>query len=305
MSESSVQQGPDLSGKVALVTGGSRGIGRAIAQRLASAGATVVVTARSLDASVKGTRAGQSVAMPGTLEETVKIIAQQGGRAIALSADIDDADDCSALAGRAAQLGGGRLDILVNNAGLADFAPVSDMSLETFDRTISHYLRAPFLISQGAISLMKAAGAGWIVNISSQDALPPIRPYPEFEKFRGYAVYAAAKAALNRFTQGLAAELQDDNIAVNAVGPSTAIRTPGTDILIPQDFPTEDSAYLAETVLAMAHLPASKRTGLVASSLHYPWVTKLDVWSLDGQNLLPPHEPPQWSHPSINAMGEW
>ncbi|MCC2603145.1 SDR family NAD(P)-dependent oxidoreductase [Sphingopyxis yananensis] len=294
---------PNLSGKVALVTGASRGIGRAIAQRLAAAGATVVVTARSLDASIQGTRGGAPAIMAGTLQETLAMIAAQGGTAFALAADIESAEDCARLPQRATEVAGGRLDILVNNAGLADFLPVADMPIEIFDRTISHYLRAPLAISQGAIPLMRQAGAGWIVNITSQDALPPIRPYPAFEKFRGYAVYAAAKAALNRLTQGMAAELLDDNIAVNAVGPSTAIRTPSTDSLIPADFPTEDPAYLAETVCAMVHLPAAQRTGLIASSLHFPWHYHLDVHSLDGQTRLSLQEPPAWSHPMINASG--
>ena len=76
----------------------------------------------------------------------------------------------------------------------------------------------------------------------------------------GDAVYAAVKAAQHRFTQGLAAELVDHGIAVNAVGPSTAIRTPGASDLIPGDYPTEDVEYLAETVLAMCHLPAAQRS---------------------------------------------
>lgn len=298
-------QGPDLSGKVALVTGSSRGIGRAIAQRLAAAGATVVVTARSLNTPASGERAGTAVTVSGTLEETVRLIEAAGGRAIALAADIEDEAQCQALVGRAADAAGGGIDILVNNAGFADFVPLSDMPLETFDRTFMHYVRAPFLLSKAAIPHMRNAGAGWIVNISSQDALPPTRPFPPYEKHRGYAAYAAAKAALNRLTQGMAAELEPDNIAVNAVGPSTAIRTPGADSIIPEDYPTEDVEYLAETVLAMSHLPASARTGLIGSSMHFPWHHAIEVRSLDGTGVLPRREPPAWSHPGINASGEY
>ena len=140
---------------------------------------------------------------------------------------------------------------------------------------------------------MARAGAGWIVNIGSQDALPPAKPYPEHEKTRGYHVYAAAKAALHRLTQGMAAELLDQNIAVNTVGPSTAIRTPGTADLIPPEFPTEDVAYMAETVLAMCNLPAAGRTGLLAFSMHFPWAMQIDVRSLDGRSTLPRREPPR------------
>lgn len=300
-----MNQGPDLSGKVALVTGSSRGIGRAIAQRLASAGATVIVTARSLNTPASGARGGATVKVSGTLEETVQLIEAAGGKAISLAADIEDEEQCRALPARAAEAAGGRLDILVNNAGFVDFVALADMRLETFDRTFMHYVRAPFILSQAAIPFMRQAGAGWIVNISSQDALPPARPFPSYEKDRGYAAYAAAKAALNRMTQGLAAELEGDNIAVNAVGPSTAIRTPGADSIIPEDYPTEDVEYLAETVLAMSHLPAGERTGLIGFSMHFPWHHEVEVRSLDGVNVLPRREPPTWSHPGIHASGEY
>jgi NAD(P)-dependent dehydrogenase (short-subunit alcohol dehydrogenase family) len=297
--------GPDLSGKVALVTGGSRGIGRAIAQRLAAAGATVVVTARSMSMPVAGERAGTPITVAGTLRETVHLIEQAGGNAIALAADIENEAQCRTLADRAAETAGGRLDILVNNAGFADFVAAAEMPIETFDRTFMHYLRAPLILAQGAIPHMRKAGAGWIVNISSQDSLPPARPFPPYEKDRGYAIYAAAKAALNRMTQGMAAELEQDNIAVNAVGPSTAIRTPGADSIIPDDYPTEDVEYLAETVLAMSHLPASERTGLIGFSMHFPWHHAIEVRCLDGTGAFPRREPPAWSHPGISPSGEY
>ena len=110
----------------------------------------------------------------------------------------------------------------------------------------------------------------------------PVRPYREYNKTSGDVIYASMKAALHRFTQGVAAELLDANIAVNCVGPSTAVRTPGAAQLIPDAFPTEPVEYLAETVLAMCHLPAAERTGLVAFSLHYPWSQQLPVHTLDG-----------------------
>lgn len=295
---------PDISGKVALVTGSSRGIGRAIAQRLAAAGALVIVTGRSATAPVAGKRYGAEHVVPGTLAETVALIEAAGGKAIPIAADLENLEECRGLVSRAAAAAGGRLDILVNNAGYGDFAPIEEMSLDTFERMLSHNFRTPFLLSQASIPFMRAAGAGWIVNIGSQDTLPPARPYPDHEKTRGYHVYAAAKAALNRMTQGLAAELFDANIAVNSVGPSTAIRTAGADMLIPADFPTEEVEYLAETVLAMCHLPAAERTGLLGYSMHFPYHHRIEVRSLDGKTVLPRTEPPSWSHPSISPSGE-
>ncbi|MGU7768789.1 SDR family NAD(P)-dependent oxidoreductase [Burkholderia sp. MR1-5-21] len=284
---------PSLAGKAALVTGASRGIGRAIAQRLASDGATVVVTARSLT---------QSASVAGTLAETVALIEQAGGRAIPLAADLSNAAERDALVARAAGAAGG-LDILVNNAGVADYERVETMPMAMFDTTIEHYLRIPFALAQAAIPLMRARGAGWIVNVGSVTALPPLRPFDDFSRAGGATVYAAVKAALSRFTQGLAAELEPDGIAVNLVAPSTAIRTPGAARYIPEGYPTEDVAYLAETALALCRLPACERTGVIAHSLHFPVAHELAVRSLDGRTPLPPPAIPAYAHPHINPEG--
>lgn len=197
----------------------------------------------------------------------------------------------------------GRIDILVNNAGFADYSIIEDMPMDTFDRTVEHYLRTPFVLTQAAVPHMRNQGAGWIVNIGSVTGLAPVRPYREYNKSSGDVIYASMKAALHRFTQGVAAELLDANIAVNAVGPSSAVRTPGAASLIPDTFPTEPVEYLAETVLAMCHRPAAERTGLVAFSLHYPWSQGLAVHSLDGRDLLPPLEPPASANPNILPAG--
>jgi NAD(P)-dependent dehydrogenase (short-subunit alcohol dehydrogenase family) len=197
----------------------------------------------------------------------------------------------------------GRLDVLVNNAGYADYALVENMSPETFDRTVDHYLKTPFVLTQAAVPHMRKQGAGWIVNIGSVTGVAPMRPYRDYNKTAGDVVYASMKAALHRFTQGLAAELVDANIAVNCVGPSTAVRTPGAAQLIPDTFPTEPVEYLAETVLAMCHLPAADRTGLVAFSLHYLWSQGLPVRDLEGKTLLSPLEPPAAANPNILSAG--
>ncbi|RRR43179.1 SDR family NAD(P)-dependent oxidoreductase [Mycolicibacter terrae] len=290
-----------LSGRTALVTGSSRGIGRAIAQRLAAEGATVAVTARSHQPS-PSTRAGHTTALPGTIAETVDLIAAAGGSAFGIAADLEDAGQRAELIDQVVERTG-RFDILVNNAGYADYSIVEKMSMETFDRTVEHYVRTPFVLMQQAIPHMRRQGAGWIVNIGSVTGLAPARPYREYNKSSGDVVYASMKAALHRLTQGIAAELLDSNIAVNVVGPSSAVRTPGADSLIPQEFPTEPVEYLAETVLAMCHLPAAERTGLVAFSLHYPWSQQLAVHSLDGTTRLPPLEPPTAANPNILPAG--
>ena len=284
-----VVNAPRIQGKVALVTGSSRGIGRAIAQRLSSAGATVVVTARSLD---------KAVVQTGTLAETVAVIEAQGGRAIPIACDLENPDERATLIQRATDAAGG-LDILVNNAGYAEYSPVETMPLEVFDRTVEHYFRTPFLLAQQAIAPMRARGAGWIVNVGSVTGLPARRPFQWQETKAGMAVYSAIKAAVNRFTESLAAELLPDNIAVNMVAPSTAIATPGAKRYIPDDYPTEDIDYIAETALSLCHLPAAERTGVLAYSLHYPLTAGFAVYSLDGRTLRPePVAPPQ-AHPKL------
>jgi NAD(P)-dependent dehydrogenase (short-subunit alcohol dehydrogenase family) len=290
-----------LTGKVALVTGSSRGIGRAIARRIAAEGATVAVTARANQPS-PSTRAGVGSAIPGAIEETIAMIENAGGSAFGLTADLEDGAARDGLVDTVLDRTG-RIDILVNNAGFADYSVIEDMSMETFDRTVEHYLRTPFALTKAAVPHMRKRGGGWIVNIGSVTGVAPVRPYREYNKTSGDVIYASCKAALHRFTQGVAAELLDANIAVNCVGPSTAIRTPGASPLIPDAFPTEPVEYLAETVLAMCHLPAAERTGLVAFSLHYPWSQQLPVHSLDGTAELPPLEPPAAANPNIPAAG--
>ena len=261
----------------------------------------VAVTARACGPSLSS-RGGAALALPGTIAETVSLIEATGGSAFGLAADLEDATARGGLIDAVLDRTG-RVDILVNNAGFADYAVVDEMSMETFDRTVEHYLRTPFVLTKAAVPHMRKQGGGWIVNIGSVTGVAPIRPYRDYNRTAGDVIYASCKAALHRFTQGVAAELVDDNIAVNCVGPSTAINTPGAAQLIPEGFPTEPVEYLAETVLAMCHLPAADRTGLVAFSLHYPWSQRLPVHSLDGAAVLQPLPPPAGSNPNVVAAG--
>ncbi|MFC4532352.1 SDR family NAD(P)-dependent oxidoreductase [Sphaerisporangium dianthi] len=182
-----------LDGKVALVTGGGRGIGAAVALRLAQDGADVALTFQR----------NQQRA-----DDVVEQIKRAGRRAIAIRADSADPAALTAVVDRVAgELG--RLDILVNNAGAFLLGPLEQLSLEEFEQTIAVNVRAPFVASQAAISHMPAGGR--IINIGSNVA--------ERTVFPGFSLYAMSKTALIGLTKALGRELGPRAITVNLVNP--------------------------------------------------------------------------------------
>ncbi len=182
-----------LAGKVALVTGGSRGIGAAIAKRLAADGASVAVTYS------KGADAASAV---------VKEIERGGGRAIAIQADAAEADAVRNAVDRTVSFFG-RLDVLVNNAGTANPAPVEETTLADFDRLFAVNVRGAFVATQTALKHLKTGGR--IIMIGSC--------LGERVFIAGMAPYAATKGAVKMFAQGLARELGARGITVNNVQP--------------------------------------------------------------------------------------
>jgi 3-oxoacyl-[acyl-carrier protein] reductase len=182
-----------LAGKVALVTGGSRGIGAAIAKRLAADGASVAVT------YTQGADAASTV---------VKEIEREGGKAIAIQADAADADAVRHAVARTVTTFG-RLDVLVNNAGTVIPMTVQETTLADFDRVFAVNVRGTFVATQAALKHMKAGGR--IIMIGSCLGERVMIP--------GMALYAATKGAIKMFTQGLARELGARGITVNNVQP--------------------------------------------------------------------------------------
>jgi 3-oxoacyl-[acyl-carrier protein] reductase len=199
----------ELLGQVALVTGGSRGIGAAIAVRLAELGSDVAITyAQSKERA----------------EEVVDKITAHGRRGLAIEADSAAADEVvAAVEQTVAELG--RLDVLVNNAGIFPFGPIDDVPLDEVDRALSIHARAVYLASRAAVRHMSAGGR--IVSIGSNLA--------ERVPFSGVTLYAMSKAALIGFTKGLARDLGDREITVNLVQPGST----DTD-MNPADGPTAD-----------------------------------------------------------------
>ena len=190
-----------IKGKVAVVTGASKGLGKGLAKAMAAAGATVAAAARSLS----------------ELETLAAEIRAEGGSCEAFAMDLRDVGSIrSAFSAIAARFG--RVDILVNNAGMGNPISAVDIAESDWDWMMDLNLKGTFFCCQEAGRLMLARGAGRIVNISSQASVVAIP---------GEAVYCASKGGVNMLTKVLAAEWSGRGVTVNAVGP-TFIRTPGT-----------------------------------------------------------------------------
>src|SRR5215475_10765992 len=215
-----------LDGKVAIVTGASRGIGAEIARRFGAEGAAVAVAA--------------DLSKPADRE---RLVAEASERL-------------------------GPPDILVNNAAVTYFTRVEDFTPRRYQLMFEVQVQAPFHLSTLVLPAMRQHGRGWILNISSRAALHPEIP-PSAWGGRGGTVYGMCKAAIERFSTGLAAELYADNIAVNALSPTRVVPTPGTifhHLTTPDDENAEPPTVMAAAALALCHAEPQTMTGRVAYS---------------------------------------
>ena len=250
-----------LDGKVVIVTGSSRGIGKSIAEVFAAEGGKVVCAARTL-------HEGEHP-LEGSLQTTVDGIKAAGGEASAVTSDISEYEQCVALVEKTREIYG-PVDVLVNNAALTYFIPIKDYPVNRWHRSIGVNFHAPFYLSQLVLQDMLPRKSGSIVNISSGAAIGPGRgPYTE-EMGRGGTLYGAEKAALERFTQGLASEVYQDGISVTCVSPSQVVPTPGTvfhHLVTGMNDPRgEPPELLAKAALRLATEPLDKVTGRVTYS---------------------------------------
>jgi citronellol/citronellal dehydrogenase len=244
----------ELDGKVAIVTGASRGVGAATALMLAERGCKVVCAARATDAA--------PVPIPGTIDETVRRIREAGGEAIAVPTNLaKDAEVERMITSTVEQLG--PVDILVNNAAITYFMPVTEFPEKRFKLMMEVQVHAPFHLAQLVLPAMREKKQGWIVNISSGAGLHPKLPYT---RRGGGTVYGMCKAALERFTTGLASEVYDDGIAVNVVSPGL-VDTPGVAVHGLINEATKDRVqpikFIAEAVYRLATADPKTMTGTI------------------------------------------
>jgi NAD(P)-dependent dehydrogenase (short-subunit alcohol dehydrogenase family) len=213
-----------LDGETAIVTGGSRGIGRALAEALAEAGANVCIANRSEE---EGRVAAAEIA-----DAT-------GAETMAVPTDVTDEQDVEHLAGATVERMGG-IDVLVNNAGIARTAPAHEMSLETWHEVLETNLTGVFLPTKHAGGWMVENGGGTVVNMASMSAF--VANYPQEE-----VVYHASKGGVVSFTRQLASEWAEHGIRANAIAPGY-IRTEMIDELLEEN-PDMEEAWLSEMLM--------------------------------------------------------
>jgi citronellol/citronellal dehydrogenase len=209
-----------FAGRCAIVTGASRGIGKAVAVQLASEGADVAIVARSVEPHHK---------IAGSLNETAERIRALGSRCIVIGADLSDGDDRAHVVPEAVA-GLGHVDILVNNAAAAIYESPATYSLKHRRLSMEVNYQAPADLMQALVPHMAESGEGWMVNVTSSAANPAAGP--PFEVRVEIGLYGATKAALNRLTNAMGASLYGTGIRVNAVMPRAAVLSEGADVLV-------------------------------------------------------------------------
>jgi NAD(P)-dependent dehydrogenase (short-subunit alcohol dehydrogenase family) len=269
-----------LEGRTAIVTGASRGIGAAVAERFTAEGARVALVARTQDKHPE---------LPGSLAATMTKCRSHGAEVAMIVSDLADAEARSQVVPEAERLLGGPVDILVNNAAGSIYLPVANYPLESRRAMFEVNLQAPVDLIQAALPQMIERGSGWIINISSSTA--------EYDRGSDgqapgpgglsstLAVYAASKAALNRLSYALAQELRGTGVRVNCLLPRSAVLTEGMAALLgPNVDPKhlEPLETMVEAVLLLARCPETMTAGTFRS-LALLEATGTKVMSLDGK----------------------
>jgi NAD(P)-dependent dehydrogenase (short-subunit alcohol dehydrogenase family) len=239
----------DLSGKTAIVTGGSRGIGKAISLALARAGANIVIAARSEE---------EPPSLPGTIYKTAEEIKVLGGKALPVRCDVTIAGEVESMVGKAVSTYGA-IDILVNNAGVLHGATFLETEISDFDNIWRVNVLGVFLCTRAVLPIMIQRKSGSIVNITSglADSTHP-----------GNSAYSASKAGLNRMMLKLAAEVAEYNIAVNLLNPGTMVRSEGIIARLPANITDSlpPTSIVGPPTVWLAAQDAASYTGKIAQA---------------------------------------
>ncbi len=273
-----------LAGRVAIVTGASRGIGAGIARRFAAEGAAVALVARTIEPDAR---------IAGSLNEVAADIREAGGTCCVVQADLARDEDLERLVAETREMLGPPA-ILVNNAAWSRFPSLRDVPLRHVQLALQMNLLAPHRLMQLVHPEMAARAEGWILNISSATAdLPDSAPWDtgsrrfEFHHHGYPALYGTSKAALERLTAGWAVELAGTGIAVNALAPVGAVASEGALAVGGWDERDhiEPLEAMVEAALQLCHRPAAQLSGRVARSL--PLLEELGIaWrALDGSAI--------------------
>ena len=270
-----------FSGRNAVVTGASRGIGAAIAERLAADGANVAIAARTLD---------EHPVLPGSLNETLAKLNSYGGTHASIVADMGDPESREGLIAKAKEHLGGPIDILVNNAAAAIYMPLAEYPLRRVRLMMEINLLAPLDLTQQALPDMIEAGEAWVVNLSSATAnYEPGPPYRQSELLEVMGIYGASKAALNRMTNAFSVETHKHSIRMNTIEPRAAVLSEGADIKVGEMLSPEQIESMEAMVEAAVFLCdcAPDFTGRVCSSLDLIEEQNLTVMTLGGDEPYP------------------
>jgi NAD(P)-dependent dehydrogenase (short-subunit alcohol dehydrogenase family) len=251
-----------------------------VARRLAAEGADVAITARTAE---------RHPTLAGSLRETAEQLRGFGGTVAVVPADLADADDRSRIVPEAMQALGGPIDILVNNAAAAIYQTLAHYPLHRRRVTFEVNVHAPMDLAQAVLPSMLERGEGWVVNISSATARPWRPPFDLGSLGSTTGVYGASKAALNRMSNALAAELAGRGVRINTVEPRAAVMSEGAEVLTGTTLSPdqiESMEEMVEAVVALCDCPQD-RTGLEHVSLDLIADLGLTVHDLDGNPTAP------------------
>ena len=234
----------DLRHRVAIITGASRGIGKAIALKFAAHGIDIAIGAKTVESSAK---------TPGSIHETVEAVEKLGSKALAIRTDVRKEDQVADLVKQTYDTFG-RIDILVNNAGAIFWESVEKLPVKLFDLMMQINYRAPFVLCHEALPYLRERGGGHIINLSPAPKIGSLA----VEKWQNRTGYLMSKFGMSHLTMGLAEELRELNISANALWPRNIIDTQATRVFAKMFQLRKETKWYSPELMADASLEIVK-----------------------------------------------